>query len=79
MRSVYLWRSLNDSYPMKKTKGTKYEIYRNDDLVGTSVSNEFTDNYIEMNETYTYKIIGYKIKDGKRVYESKEKEIAIDF
>lgn len=57
--------------------GEKYEVYRNNTLIGGSLDGSYTDRNCESGQTYTYKVIGYDDETGRRVVESKETSIKL--
>lgn len=57
--------------------GLKYEVYRNNKIIGDSLDGAYTDNDVEPEQTYTYKIIGYDEKTGEKVVESSESSIQL--
>jgi hypothetical protein len=54
----------------KKENGIKYEIYRDEKNIGSSKEGTYSETLTKAG-TYNYKIIGYNIQSGKKVYESK--------
>ncbi|MGF7534912.1 transglycosylase domain-containing protein [Bacillus mexicanus] len=57
--------------------GLKYEVYRNNKIIGDSLDGAYTDNDVEPEQTYTYKVIGYDEKTGEKVVESSESSIKL--
>jgi len=57
--------------------GLKYEIHRNDAIIGDSLDGSYTDTNVKAEKTYTYQVVGFDEKTGEKVLESNKSSIQL--
>ncbi|MDU9694225.1 transglycosylase domain-containing protein [Priestia aryabhattai] len=57
--------------------GLKYEIHRNDAIIGDSLDGSYTDTNLKAEKTYTYQVVGFDEKTGQKVLESNKSSIQL--